>query len=321
MEKQPLKHQLPFPYNQDLSKVLRHLDRRTPFGRARLANDPVTAAYIAAAMRLARKHLGPGAERRLADAEDDTSIARPLLAFLSQRAVAAEVTNNPHPFPKFGNVSTFRSTWESQSDFIADLLSFGLWSAQYPGVRKDDTRDSDAENVITGDDPVQAIHNLAYWETSTLINSSSFRLRLIAAASAEGDEIISEAMDESYRGGLEPWKEIYEKFIQARGLRLREGISIYDFAKLLSACSAGVALHVLGKPDPDVVDHNNRRSLLGTGGLAIIYGCLERVDEPTSLTLEQSVALLLANRPAPGVGFPPNPDVQVTRPDYPVTEL
>jgi hypothetical protein len=301
MEKQPLKHQLPFPYNQDLSKVLRHLDRRTPFSRARLANDPVTAGYIAAAMRMVRQHLGPSAERRLADADDDTSVARPLLAFLSQRAVAAEVANNPYPFPRYGNVSTFRSTWESQSDFIADILSFGLWSAQYPGVRKDATRDSDAENFIAGDDPVQAIHNLAYWETSAIINSPSFRLRLIAAASAEGDQVISEAMEESYRGGLEPWKEIYEKFIQARGLRLRQGISIYDFANLVSACSAGVALHVLGKPDSDVVDHDNRRSLLGKGGLAIIYGCLERADDPASLTLEQSVAMLLVKRPEPGL--------------------
>jgi hypothetical protein len=46
---QELKRQLPFPYNQDLSKVLTHLDRRTPFGRERLANDAVTAAYVAAA--------------------------------------------------------------------------------------------------------------------------------------------------------------------------------------------------------------------------------------------------------------------------------
>ena len=69
-EEQPLKQQLPFPYNQDLSKVLRHLNRRTPFGRAKLANDPVTAAYIAAATRLVRRHLGPGAERQQADCED-----------------------------------------------------------------------------------------------------------------------------------------------------------------------------------------------------------------------------------------------------------
>lgn len=40
-----LKQQLPYPYNQDLSKILRSLNRRTPFARRRLANDPVTAAY------------------------------------------------------------------------------------------------------------------------------------------------------------------------------------------------------------------------------------------------------------------------------------
>jgi hypothetical protein len=250
-------------------------------------------------MRLVRQHVGPGAERQLADTDDDSSVARPLLAFLSQRAVTAEMVNNPHPFPKYGNVSTLRSTWESHSDFIADLLSFGLWSAQYAGVREDETRDLAAEHFVAGDDPVEALHRLAYWETSATINSPTFRLRLIAAASAEGDQVIAEAMEESYRGGLEPWKELYEKFIQARGLRLRPGITIYDFANLLSACSAGVALHVLGKSDPDVVDHENRRSLLGKGGLAIIYGCLEPADASSSITLEECVSRLLAKQPEP----------------------
>ena len=39
-----LKQQLPYPYNQDLSKVLRGLKRRNPITRrSRQANDPVTA--------------------------------------------------------------------------------------------------------------------------------------------------------------------------------------------------------------------------------------------------------------------------------------
>ena len=295
MEKESLKHQLPFPYNQDLSKVLRHLDRHTPFGRARLANDPVTAGYIAAAMRLVRQHLGPSAERRLADAEDDDSVVRPLFGFLSQRAVAAEFANNPDPFPRYGNVSTLRSTWRSHSDFIADLLSFGLWSAQYPGSRQNDTRDADAEHLVNGDDPVRAVHNLAYWESSTLINSLSFRLRLIATASIEGDQVIADAIEESYAGGGAPWKELFLTFIQARGLRLRPGITIDDFLYLLSACSAGIALHVLGAPasEPEIIDHENRRSLLGKGILAIFHGCLERADDATGLTLEQAVSELL----------------------------
>jgi hypothetical protein len=29
-----LKQHLPYPYNQDLAGILRHLDRRTPFSRA-----------------------------------------------------------------------------------------------------------------------------------------------------------------------------------------------------------------------------------------------------------------------------------------------
>jgi hypothetical protein len=149
-------------------------------------------------------------------------------------------------------------------------------------VRPNDTRDADAEHLITGDDPVQAIHNLAYWETSTITNSPSFRLRLIAAASIEGDQVIADAMEESYRGGREPWKELYENFIQARGLRLRPGITIDDLANLMSACSAGVALHVLGKPDPEVFDHENRRSLLGKGGLAI------RMDVSNAPTMQQA---------------------------------
>ena len=65
-----LKQQLPHPYNQDLSKILRGLNRRTQFARRRLANDPVTAAYLAAAVRLIQRHLGPGANRALADPDD-----------------------------------------------------------------------------------------------------------------------------------------------------------------------------------------------------------------------------------------------------------
>ncbi len=76
-----LKQQLPYPYNQDLSKVLRGLKRRNPIGRRRQANDPVTAAYLAAAMRLIQRHLGPGAGRRPADPADADSVDRPMLCY------------------------------------------------------------------------------------------------------------------------------------------------------------------------------------------------------------------------------------------------
>jgi|SRR6516162_4458070 len=87
------------------------------------ACDPVTAAYIAAGMRLVQRYLGPQARQMPVDQDNEIAVERPLLSFLSQRAVAAEVAKNPEPFPRVGNVATLRSTWRSHSDFIADLLN------------------------------------------------------------------------------------------------------------------------------------------------------------------------------------------------------
>jgi hypothetical protein len=127
-----LKQQLPYPYNQDLSRVLRGMKRRNPITRrSRQANDPVTAAYLAAAARLIQRHLGPGAIRMQDEQDDPDSIQRPLLSFLSLRAVAREVDHNPPPFPRVGRPSTLRERWSRQSHFIADVLRFGLWA--WPG--------------------------------------------------------------------------------------------------------------------------------------------------------------------------------------------
>lgn len=115
------KGNLPFPYNQDLSGVLRHLNRRTRWGCDRLANDRTTAAFLAAGMRLLVRHLGPGAQRRV-------SSERLLLGSLSQRRVAEEFAGNPHPFTRHGNgVSMLRDRWVRHSDFVSDLIGFAVW--------------------------------------------------------------------------------------------------------------------------------------------------------------------------------------------------
>jgi hypothetical protein len=135
-----LEQQLPYPYNQDLSKILRGLNRRTSFARRRLANDPVTAAYLAAAVRLIQRHLGPGASRTSADPDDDDSIERPVLSFLSQRAV------------------------------------------------------------------VRGIHHLSSLVMTRLLNSPMFRLGLIAAAEAEGDSVIRDAISERHGEAGPLWR-------------------------------------------------------------------------------------------------------------------
>jgi len=283
-----LKQELPYPYNQDLSKVLRGLNRRTPFGRRRLANDPLTAAYLMAAVRLIQRHLGPGASRTLADPDDADSISRPLLSFLSQRAVAAEVDHNPPPFHCQGRVSTMRERWRHQSNFIADVLRFGLWASHYPAAHQDEVAEPE-EEVIHGPDPVHGIHQVCYWDMTRLMTTPMFRLGLIAAAEAEGDAVIREAISGRHQVNTPRWKQFYDKFLRSHHLRLRPGVTLDDCADLLVAVADGLAMRALADPAARVLDHARQRSLLGTAVLALIAGCVERADPGDGVPLEQAV--------------------------------
>jgi hypothetical protein len=154
-----------------------------------------------------------------------------------------------------------------------------------------------AEKLIEGPDLVKAVHDLAYLDTATVIRMPSFRLMLVAAAAAEDDEVIQEAMAENYQGSIEPWKQLYLLLLQTRGLQLRPGITIDDFANLLMAVTDGLALRTIGDSTAQVIDHEQRRSLLGTAALAVIHGCLERIEDADGMTLEQAVHAKIYDRP------------------------
>ncbi|MEV6265335.1 TetR family transcriptional regulator C-terminal domain-containing protein [Streptomyces sp. NPDC051784] len=288
------KSHLPHPYDRDLSHVLRHLSRITATGRKKLANSLSTAGYLAAGMRLIQQHLGPEAVRGAA-AGRTHALERPLLGFLSQRAVAAAVAENPPPFTHRGGVPRLRTTWRSQSDFVADLINFAMWPANYhPGYlsqRADTTR-----RLVAGDDFVLAVHETAYRHTAESARMPSVRLSLALMALADGDETVQRALTETYRGYLSSWKQVYADVLQARGLRLRTGLDLDDLANALSAATDGTVLRSIGDPRARVVDQEGQRSLMGTVALAVMHGFLEPVDAPDGLTLEQAVAARLGRR-------------------------
>ncbi|MFD9425766.1 MULTISPECIES: hypothetical protein [unclassified Streptomyces] len=276
------KRDLPFPYDRDLSGVLRHLNRRTRAFRSRLANDPVTAAYLAAGMRLLGRHLGPGSPGR-AHGE------RPFLSFLSQRAIAAEVANNPRPFPRQGTVAMLRDRWSAQSEFVADLISFAVWRENYrPEYREQ--RAANTEKLVSGPDFVRAVHETAYQHTAEGAAMPSVRLGLALMTAAEGDEEIMRAVSALYEDYLGSWKELYGAVMRERGLRLRPGLTLGDLADALSATTDGMTLRAIGDPGSGVVDHERRRSLMGTVALAVIHGFLEPDEDASGLTLEQAVS-------------------------------
>jgi hypothetical protein len=300
-ETKTLKQELPYPYDQDLSEVLRGLNRRTRRGRRKLANDPVTAAYLLAAVRLIQRNLGPDASRSSSDPDDPDSITRPLLSFMSQRAVAAEVDHNPPPFHRVGRVSTMRERWRHQSSFVADVLRFGLWASHYPGTHQDEVADL-WDEVIRGPDPVRGIQRLCYWDLTTLLATPMFRLSLIAAAEAEGDPVIREAISARHQATAPLWRHFFEDFLSCRGLRIRPGITLDECVTLLSAVADGLALRALADPAARVLDEDGRRCLLGTAALALVAGCLERADRADALLLEQVVRGIVCE---PQVGSDP----------------
>jgi hypothetical protein len=198
------------------------------------------------------------------------------------------VSHNPPPFHRVGRVSTMRERWRHQSDFIADVLRFGLYSWHYPAAHQDEMADAKDE-MIGGSDPVQAVHRVAYWAMTRLLGTPMFRLGLIAAAEAEGDPVIGEAVSQHDRANDPLWKSFYEDFISARGLRVRSGVTLDDCVTLLAAVADGLTLRALADPAARVIDHDRRRCLLGTAALAFIGGCLEPADRNDGLSLEQAV--------------------------------
>jgi hypothetical protein len=294
-----VKKQLPFPYNQDLSPLLRRLDRVTEASRRKLANDPVTAAYLAAGLRLLKRHLGPG--RPSVSPDDEDSAERPLLRVLSQRAVADEVANNDEGFARMGSVSTLRSTWKSQSDFIADLLRFGLWSAHYLGRDVAELADQE-EQLTNGPDLVEDLQEVCYRSLKARIERPMFRLHLLAAAAADGDEVIRDAIGDMYQEAVGNWRPIYEQIIQKRGLQLRTGVTIDDMVYMTSACAERLALRAIADPNARVLDDDHRTSLLGKFALTFFVGCTEVVDQTDGKTLDQVLRHMVDRSSTASVG-------------------
>ncbi|WP_432106287.1 TetR family transcriptional regulator C-terminal domain-containing protein [Streptomyces sp. bgisy091] len=281
------KAHLPHPYDQDISHVLRHLSRITPTGRKKLANSLSTAGYLAAGMRLIQQHLGPEAVRGAASGHG-RSLERPLLGFLSQRAVAAAVAENPPPFPCRGGVPRLRTTWRSQSDFVADLINFAMWPTNYhPGYQEQ--RAVTIRRLVAGEDFVRAVHDTAYQHTAESARMPSVRLSLALMVLADGDETVHRAVAETYGRYLSSWKQVYAEVLDARGLRLRAGLRLDDLANALSAATDGVILRSIGDPRAGVFDPERERSLMGTVALAVIHGFLEPTEDSDGLTLEQAV--------------------------------
>jgi hypothetical protein len=115
-----------------------------------------------------------------------------------------------------------------------------------------------------------------------------FRLQLVVVATADRNDGIHDAIANQYAGALEPWIKIYEQTIAARGFRLREGMTIEQFANILAAITEGFAIRHLGDPGAGVIGDDHTDNLMGKAVLGIMNSYLVPIDSPDHQTLRQT---------------------------------
>jgi hypothetical protein len=254
------KRDLPYPYNQDFSGVL----------RCQLPNSRVTAAIMCAVVQLVQRRSSPVAGLR----------------FLTQEAVVDEVNRNV-PFGCRATANALRWRWPSQREFYADIFRFGQWESHYPGAHTDEIADA-TDQIIHGDDPVRAIYALCDWDISRWMGTPMSWLGLLAAAQAEHDPDVQAAIAEHHRENGAAWRMYCAEFLKARRLRLRPGITLDDCVTLLTALAEGLTVRAI-----TVFGQTRGGRLLGTGALALIASCAEPDDQAEGLSLEQSAAAIM----------------------------
>jgi len=92
---------------------------------------------------------------------------------------------------------------------------------------------------LTADDPTE------------MLDAQSFRVALALRTTADTWPELSEASHERHRESIEAFAELYQYVIDAYGMRMRDGLTIQDFAEAMAALAEGFAIQSLERlPHP-----------------------------------------------------------------------
>lgn len=270
--------------DDDLGDVLRHLNRHTRRAQRQLANNPLTRAYLEAGMRLlAEEFSGQPAE------EDERPHPRSFL-WMSREQVIKEVAHGPEELPHQGNPGSLRDRWPYFSDYLGDLVLYAL-RLNGLGVHTELARQ--AADAIGGDKLSTVTHETAYRDLALTLDDTATRFQFFVTAFADHDPVVATALSAVYREVTESWRVVYDEIFDARGLTLRPGLSFDDFTVILTAVAEGLALRMIGDRAASVLDHERRRSLLGTAALALMIAF---VDPGDGETLEETADRMADSR-------------------------
>ncbi|MDT5032285.1 MAG: hypothetical protein QOC94_2456 [Actinoplanes sp.] len=272
---------LPFPYDQDLTGIVTRVKGKREATRTALVNSPKVAAYLRAGATLVDHNLGVGGDAA-GDATGKPSWSG--IRFLTERAVVAEMENNPPPFLSQKGDGPFRATWASHDDYTHDLLAF-LFHAMNYEPQYGEGPQTRADWLATDPSFASAVDRASYGELAELCRMPLFRLQLIMVAGAERNNGIHDTIADNYGGALEPWQKIYESTFAIRGFQLRPGITAEEITSILAALAEGFALRHLGDPGAGILGNGAAGNLFGKAILGILHSYLEPKAEPTGRSL------------------------------------
>jgi hypothetical protein len=123
----------------------------------------------------------------------------------------------------------------------------------------------------------------------------TFRIQLAASIGAQDDPAVRAVLAAKYERGQAIWGGIYTRMMAARGLELREGISLGELADILTALVEGCALRAMAEgPETRVLDVESKRGLLSTAALALVAGAMRPKCRDDGLSLAESVNAMAA---------------------------
>jgi hypothetical protein len=206
------------------------------------------------------------------------------IRFLTERAVIAEMQQNPAPFLSQKGDGPFRATWATHDDYTSDLLAFLFHAMNYEPQYGEDLQTL-ADWLADEPDFAHAIDRATQAELANLCRMPLFRLQLIMVAGAERTDGIHDAMANNYRGALRPWQKIYESTFAIRGFQLRPGVTAEELTTMLAALAEGFAIHHLADPGAGVLGDGAAGNLFGKAVLGILNSYLEPKAEPAGRPL------------------------------------
>ncbi|MBP1136509.1 hypothetical protein JOE31_002741 [Arthrobacter sp. PvP023] len=265
----PVRHEDP----GDLSGIVTNLARVTAKGRQKLANDPLTKAFLASALKLT--------EELFLGTPNDAEEVRPTMSYLSRPKVLAQtLADSPDLIPTPGK---FRDRWTAHQHFLADFISYALtarhWSLHIALSRSAEEMLSSAEEFS------DSVHRIAYEDLKLVLELPAYRFQLLAVASAGADSVASEALSRMYATLSEAWTALYTQIFKAHGVQFRPGISLETFNIILQATAEGLGMRLLAGVDEPILDHETRSTILGTAALGLYLGF---VDPGDGLTVEEA---------------------------------